>query len=265
MKRKVAMLTGAVAVCLSMGSTTLRADAVSENTNFVEEVYLDLLQRPASTIEIASGLGALGSETHFQFALSIDTSNEYYQLLVGSYFQGLLGRPASPTELSAFTKELTASVTDESVQAQIAGSAEFFLDSGSTDAGYVTALFKDFLKRTPGSGEVAFWVGALGTMSRVQVASLILGTLEYDSDLVKSYYLQFLRRPADSTGLNFFSTALNGGTLTNEQVIASLIGTDEYFNLAQTPGPAQTPEPRTVALLGLGLATFILLRRQLAG
>ena len=262
MKRIVALLTLAAAVCLST-TPALRADITTENTNFIEKVYQDLLQRPASTLEIASGLSALGSETRFQFALSIDTSNEYYQLLAGSYVQDLLGRPATPTDISVFTA-LLSSNSDEFVQAQIAGSAEFFLKSGSSDAGFVTALFKDFLNRTPSSSEVAFWVGALGTMSREQVAALILGTLEYDSDLVKSYYLQFLQRPADSTGLNFFANALNGGTLTDEQVIASLIGTDEYFNLAQ-PGAAQTPEPRTVALLGLGLATFILLRRQLAG
>ncbi len=262
MKRIVALLTLAAAVCLST-TPALRADITTENTNFIEKVYQDLLQRPASTLEIASGLSALGSETRFQFALSIDTSNEYYQLLAGSYVQDLLGRPATPTDLSFFTP-LLSSNSDEFVQAQIAGSAEFFLKSGSSDAGFVTALFKDFLNRTPSSSEVAFWVGALGTMSREQVAALILGTLEYDSDLVKSYYLQFLQRPADSTGLNFFANALNGGTRTDEQVIASLIGTDEYFNLAQ-PGAAQTPEPRTVALLGLGLATFILLRRQLAG
>jgi Domain of unknown function (DUF4214) len=260
MKKIVALL--ALAVCLSTGSI-LSADAITENTNFVEKVYQDLLQRPASTVEIASGLSVLGSETRFQFALSIDTSNQYYQLLAGSYVQDLLGRPATPTDLSFFTP-LLSSNSDEFVQAQIAGSAEFFLKSGSSDAGFVTALFKDFLNRTPSSGEVAFWVGALGTMSREQVAALILGTLEYDSDLVKSYYLQFLQRPADSTGLNFFANALNGGTLTDEQVIASLIGTDEYFNLAQTPGPAQTPEPRTIVLLG-GLATIILLRRQLGG
>ena len=129
----------------------------------------------------------------------------------------------------------------------------------------MTALFKDFFNRTPNSGELAFWVNALSTMSREQVAALILGSLEYDSDLVKNYYLQFLQRPADTAGLNTFANALNSGTLTDEQVIASLIGTDEYFNLAQTPGPGQTPEPRTVVLLGLGLATFILQRRQLAG
>ena len=261
MKRIVALLTLAAAVCLST-TPALRADITTENTNFIEKVYQDLLQRPASTLEIASGLSALGSETRFQFALSIDTSNEYYQLLAGSYVQDLLGRPATPTDLSFFTP-LLSSNSDEFVQAQIAGSAEFFLKSGSSDAGFVTALFKDFLNRTPSSSEVAFWVGALGTMSREQVAALILGTLEYDSDLVKSYYLQFLQRPADSTGLNFFANALNGGTRTDEQVIASLIGTDEYFNLAQ-PGAAQTPEPRTVVLLGLGLSTLIFIRRQLA-
>jgi hypothetical protein len=70
-------------------------------------------------------LSALGSETRFQFALSLDTSNEYYQLLVGSYVQGLLGRMASSTDLSFFTA-LLSSNSDEFVQAQIAGSAEFF-------------------------------------------------------------------------------------------------------------------------------------------
>jgi Domain of unknown function (DUF4214)/PEP-CTERM motif len=139
------------------------------------------------------------------------------------------------------------------------------LDNGSTDAGFVTALFKDFLKRTPSGSEVAFWENALSTMSRDQVALLILGSLEYDSDLVSGYYLQFLRRPADPAGLNAFATALNGGTLTDEQVIATMIGSEEYFNLAQTPGPTQTPEPRTVFLLGLGLATLILLRRLSGG
>jgi hypothetical protein len=264
MKRIAALLTLAAAVCLST-SSTLRADITTENTNFIDMAYQDLLQRSPNPTEIANGLNALLSETRFQFALSIDTSNEYYQLLVESYSQGLLGRPASPTELVTFTGLLASNFTDEFIQAQIASTAEFFLDSGSTDAGFVTALFKDFLNRNPSSGEVAFWVSALVAMSRDQVASLILGSLDYDSALVKSYYLQFLQRPAGPVGLNAFATALNGGTLTNEQVIASLVGSDEYFKLAQTPGPVQTPEPRTVVLLGLGLATLILVLRQAVG
>lgn len=259
MKKIAALLTLAAAFCLGT-SSTLRADVTTENTNFIDKAYMDLLQRSPSPTDVANGLNALGSETRYQFALSLDTSNEYYQLLVGTYVQSLLGRPANPTDLSFFTP-LLASNSDEFVQAQIAGSAEFFLKSGGSDAGFVTALFKDFLNRTPSSSELALFVGELSTMTREQVASQILGLLDYDKDLVSGYYLQFLRRPVDSTNLTFFANALNGGTLTDEQVIASLIGTDEYFNLAQTPGPAQTPEPRTAVLLGLGLAALVLLRR----
>jgi hypothetical protein len=261
MKRIMALLVAVLGICLSM-SSTLRADTTSENTNFIDQAYLDLLQRPASPTDIANGLLLLGSESRYQFALSLDTRTEYYQLLVESYIPALLGRPATPTDLAGLTG-LFSSNSDEFVQAQLAGSAEFFLKSGSTEAGFVTALFKDFLNRTPTNSEVTFWVGELGTKSRNTVAAEFLGTLAYDQDLVSGYYLQFLRRPADSTGLALFATDLNGGTLTDEQVIATMIGSDEYFNLAQPPSP--TPEPRTAVLLGLGLATLVLLRRQLAG
>ena len=264
MKKIAALLALAAAVCLST-SSTLRADVTSENTNFIDRAYLDLLQRSPSPAEIASGLLALGSETRATFAGSLDMSNEYYQLLVGSYSQDLLGRPATSAELIFFTGELATKVTDESVQTQIAGSSEFFLASGSTDAGFVTALYKDFLNRTPSSSELALWVGALSTMSRDQVASLLLETSEYDTDLVKGYYLEFLRRPADTLGLTVFVNGLTGPSpaLTDEQVIATLIGSQEYFNLAQTLPPAPTPEPPTGVLLCLGLAGLVLLRKQL--
>src|SRR5216684_1554748 len=257
MKKIAALLALAAAVCLST-SSTLRADVTSENTNFIDRAYLDLLQRSPSPTEIAIGLSALGGEARATFAGSLDMSNEYYQLLVGSYSQDLLGRPATSAELIFFTGELATKVTDESVQTQIAGSSEFFLASGSTDAGFVTALYKDFLNRTPSSSELALWVGALSTMSRDQVASLLLETSEYDTDLVKGYYLEFLRRPADTLGLTGPSPAL-----TDEQVIATLIGSQEYFNLAQTLPPAPTPEPPTGVLLCLGLAGLVLLRKQL--
>lgn len=261
MRKRALPLIAAIFAALCVSSVA-RADAVTENTNFIEKAYMDLLGRTPSALEIAAGLGALGSETHYQFALSLDTRTEYYQLLSESYFQGLLGRAPTSTELS-FEASLLASTTDESVQAALAGSAEFFSKSGGTNAGFIVALFQDFLGRAPSSAEVAFWESALATMSRDQVAALILGTTEYESDLVKSYYLEFLQRPADPTGLTFFISALNGNTLTDEQVIASLIGTDEYFELAQATSTTPTPEPGTMLLAGLGIAGMILLRKQL--
>ena len=262
MRKSAALLIAALGALLS-ASPALRADTVAENTNFIDKAYQDLLQRSPSTSEVANGLAALGSETREQFALTLDTSTEYYQLLVNSYFPALLSRSPSPTDLSFFTGLLLSSSTDESVQALLASSAEFFGDHGSTNAGFVAALFNDFLKRSPSAAEVLFWENQLNalTLSRDQVAAMILGSSEYDTDLVQSYYLQFLQRPADPTSLAFFGTALHGGALTDEQIIAALIGTDEYFTLAQPIETTPTPEPRSVVLLGLGLAALVFLRK----
>lgn len=261
--RKTAALVILALAALS-ASPAAHADTVAENTNFIDKAYIDLLQRSPSSTDVANGLTALGSESRYDFALSLGTSTPYYQLLVNSYFQGLLGRPATSTDLSFFVPLLSGS-TDESVQALIAGSPEFFSHNGGTNAGFVTALYNDFLKRSPTPAESTSWGLALSSvlLTREQVAAMILGSSEYDSDLVESYYLQFLRRTADPTGLAFFETGLNGGTLTDEQVIAALIGTDEYFTLAQPPITTPSPEPRTIVLLALGSALFILLRKQL--
>lgn len=260
---KNALLIAAIGVLLS-ACPAVHADTVTADTNFIEKAYADLLQRSPSSAEIATGLTALGGESRFSFALSLDTSTAYYQLLANSYFQNLLGRPAGPSDLSLFVP-LLSSTTDESVQALIVSSPEFFGDNGGTNAGFVTALFKDFLNRSPSLTELSLFENELATLTltRDQVASLISGMQEYDADLVESYFLQFLRRPADTTGLNAFANALHGGSLTDEQVIASLIGSDEYFNLAQPSGSAQTPEPRPVALLALGLGALLLFRKQL--
>jgi len=51
---------------------------------------------------------------------------------------------------------------------------------------------------------------------------------EYDRDVVGSYYPIYLRRSVDAGGLNFFSDQLQRG-VRDEQVIASLVGSDEYF------------------------------------
>ena len=261
--RKTAALVVLAVAALSV-IPAAHADTVAENTNFIDKAYMDLLQRSPGQTDINFGLTALGSESRYDFALSLDTSTPYYQLLVNSYFQGLLGRSANLTDLSFFVPLLSSS-TDESVQALIASSPEFFSHNGSTNAGFVTALYNDFLKRSPTPAESTSWGLALSSMSltREQVAAMILGSSEYDTDLVESYYLQFLQTSADSAGLAFFASGLNGGTLTDEQVIASLIGSDEYFALAQTSSQTQTPEPRTIVLLALGLATVMLLRKHL--
>jgi len=76
------------------------------------------------------------------------------------------------------------------------------------------------------------WVQALdqGT-TRSAVAAAILGSIEADTLEVEALYNQFLRRPAESTGLSSWVNALHGG-LTREDLVASILGSDEYYGLA---------------------------------
>jgi hypothetical protein len=76
------------------------------------------------------------------------------------------------------------------------------------------------------------WVQALdqGT-TRSAVAAAILGSIAADTLEVEALYNQFLRRPAESTGLSSWVNALHGG-LTREDLVASILGSDEYYGLA---------------------------------
>jgi hypothetical protein len=64
--------------------------------------------------------------------------------------------------------------------------------------------------------------------SRTQAAAVVFTSLEFDTDLVRGWYATFLRRPADSNGLNGFVAALMRGDR-DETLIATIVGSDEYL------------------------------------
>jgi hypothetical protein len=250
------------AILLLLVQATASATTVVQADNFINQVYTDLLARPADAPACSTFESPLvnGTLTTAQMALTVLTSSEYRLDLVGSYYQNYLNRPGSGAERSGWLPYFTGGGTDQGVQAQILGSLEFFGDQGSTNDGYVSALYLDLLNR-PGSGaEQAPFIAALNSASltRTQVAASFLSSNEYDHVLVSGYYQQFLRRPADPTGLNTYVSALTGGA-TNEQVISSIMGSPEYFSLAQP-----TPEPGTFAMVAIVSGLLLLARRRLA-
>jgi hypothetical protein len=64
----------------------------------------------------------------------------------------------------------------------------------------------------------------------VKVAFMIIVSQEADALLVNGLYLQLLKRPADSGGLNGFTQALLNG-VRDEAIIAGLVASNEYFGL----------------------------------
>jgi len=65
---------------------------------------------------------------------------------------------------------------------------------------------------------------------RSSIALSMLRGQEAEFDLVATYYTAFLHRPGDAAGIQGYVNALLQGALRQEDVIAAIVGSQEYFN-----------------------------------
>ena len=113
----------------------------------------------------------------------------------------------------------------------------------------MAALYLDVLNRPiDSSGQGTYSALLANGTTRAQVATMLLTSTEYYTGLVQGFYQRFLHRAADTMGLNAYVTQLStppspttsfivGGATTSSQpirdedIIAALVGSQEYFNL----------------------------------
>jgi len=206
--------------------------ALSANQHFVSQVYLDLLHRPVDPEGLGSWSTLLDQgTTTTQVVLDIEGSLEYRVDEVQSLYSKYLHRLADASGLSAFSNFLANGGTLEQAASNIIGSAEYFSNrAGSTNNGFLSALYQDTLGRPIDAGGQAFFTNLLNNnTSRTQVAADVLSSTEYGTDLVKGFYVAYLRRQADSAGLAAFLGAFQSG-VTDQQIIADIVGSGEYYN-----------------------------------
>jgi subtilase family serine protease len=197
---------------------------------FVCAVYEDLLRRSPDSGGLSYWVGALASGwSDAQVAYAIAASSEHGDDLVSGWYQTFLGRVADAGGLSYWIGALGSGSSDEQVIAGILGSSELYFDSGSSSDGFVSAVYEDLLDRSPDSGGLSYWVGALANgWSRAQVAYTIATSNEYRDDLVSGWYQTFLGRVADAGGLSYWVGVLGSGS-SDEQVIAGILGSPEFY------------------------------------
>jgi uncharacterized delta-60 repeat protein len=239
---------GATLGAQSTAVVTITQTGATGNQLFIAQVYLDLLGRPVDPAGLAGWTAFLNAgNTHQQMVLALETSQEYRTVVVQALYSQYLHRPADAMGLGAFTAQLAAGATQEQVAAEIVGSPEYFQNrGGGTNAGFLAALYQDALNRPiDATGLAGFSQAMSNGMTPGQVAAAIFSSTEYLQDLVGSYYLRFLRRPADTAGLNFFVSLLQPTHSSqqpifvgdpnsrnrpprDEDVIAMIIGSPEY-------------------------------------
>jgi hypothetical protein len=243
-------------------AVTLRAGVVSD-TNFLDRLYLDVLNRSPGPPDLSFGLTYLGTpgDTRQGLALYLLGSNEYRGDLVTSYYQSYLSRTPQTSDVNAFLTEFTGGATDEQVQAQILGSLEYFGDTGGTNAQYITALYLRLLGRMPSGTDVSNWQTFLATQPRQDMATNLLGSAEYLDLLVGGYYQSYLNRIPSSFEFSPFVNQIQGGG-TNELVQSEILGSTEFYADAQ---PAAVPEPASYYETAAAVALLWLVRRRRTG
>jgi hypothetical protein len=201
------------------------------NEVFLSSLYQGALDRPPDILGQAVFVPTLDAGApRLDVANALLSSAEYRSLQVRDLYESLLGREPDTFGGSFFFHFLETNSLDEA-RAIIFSSDEFFINSGGSPVGFVNALFQEVLNRPPTPAERTVENLALEAAgSRQAVAEQVLASPEADALAVTSFFRGVLGRNPDSFGLGFFADRLGAG-VPEEQVLADLLASDEFFGL----------------------------------
>ena len=185
-------------------TTTVPLTLSGADGAYVDSVYRLFVGRPSTTGEKsiwATSFATGGTKSAFvNFLLA---SPEYWRYEVARDYVLILHRAADAGGLNLWSARLAANGRNDSVLAGFAGSDEYFRSRSKNDnATYLTNLYLDFLNRNVDPSGFAHWMAILtnGSMSRTAIATSILQSGEYRTQVVNANYLRVLGRSADVGG-----------------------------------------------------------------
>jgi hypothetical protein len=231
----IAFATGATSYQWYRGSAGDISSPVAgvgpSSDRFINQVYTDLLGRPADTTAVSTFNALLaGGGTHSDVATAVLASTDYRQRLLNDFYSTFLHRPVLAAEVGFWLPAFASGMTDEQIEAQITASPEYFALAGGTNAGWINRMFNDVLGGSPvAPATTAFFLTQLGSSSRLNVGLAILNSGEALNRRVQQAFPRLLRRTATPFEQTTFIAALLGGT-TDEQFLAQLLASDEYSN-----------------------------------
>jgi len=207
---------------------------LSQLQDYVAAAFQDVLGRAASAADVSYWAGQLaGGLSRQDFATALTHSDEYYaDKIITPAYEMYLGRAADAAGLAYWTSQLRDhGLTDEELEAGFIASAEFYTNAGGTDSGWVNALYLKLLNRPADANGLSFWLAQLaGGESREQVALGFTTSLERETTRVTGDYQTFLGRSPDQAGINYWVSEFAQGLMTNEDVIAGFVASDEFFS-----------------------------------
>jgi hypothetical protein len=208
------------------------------NQGFVYRIFVDLLGRAPASGEMTNWTTILNAGLSRTTVLQLlESGPEYQARLIQNMFLSYLGRTATPAEVINLSRVLNNTAiyvgsggAVQTVRALILSSPEYFQHAGATATSFLSALFRDALGRTITTPELAGLTSVLNSgFSPALLVRAVLNSMEGEEYLVGTFYARFLHRPAGANEAFVFAGAVQQG-LTEQTLIAILMGSDEYLN-----------------------------------
>lgn len=141
---------------------------------------------------------------------------------------------------------------------QPAGSSSPTPNAGlTTEQHFIQSLYNDFLGRSGSIAELNSWTAEIPVLGRQGIAATIIRSQESLNRIVSQLYLNDLGRPADPTGLTYWTNVLaRGGT--EEQVSVGLLSSPEFVSRSAAVYPSSDPGAAFIS----GLDAALLNRQQ---
>jgi hypothetical protein len=210
----------------------------ASNRLFAANAYQDLVQHRIAPDRLALYRRQLDhGVSRSKVVTEIESTPEYRSHLVQELYHTLFHqRPDAQTQDAALTF-LAGGGTTEQLQVQLLGSSRYFeRRGGSTDRGFLAALFHDVMQQPLDRHSLRLYgpllskelSGDAAEAARLQVAERLLSSVRAEQVLVQGLFQRFLHHPADGLSLRRFVGKLRHGE-GQEQLIAVLVGSKEYL------------------------------------
>jgi hypothetical protein len=200
--------------------------------SFIHRAYMTLLERDAEPAGVDYWVNLLDHGTSRPaVSRGLASMAEYRADVIGGtatrpgLYQRYLGRSPSGAELSYWLDRMAHGLTVEQARLAILASPEYFARYHNDPAATIEALYEDVLSRPADAAGRAYWLDHFAT-----ILPDFLLSYEGRAALVTQEYGTVLGRTPDAAGLDYWTRAIAGGG-SDEDVIAGLLGSDEYYTL----------------------------------
>jgi hypothetical protein len=208
---------------------------VGTTTNFVNDAYTTMLGHAADPSGLSYWVAQLNAGLpRPSFAGALAATSEYRNNVISGtggttdFYHLYLNRAFDATGATYWVGQMARGMTFEQVRLQFVGSPEFFaITSGGNKTTAIHNLYVDLLGRAPQASETSYW---LANYDQSILANEVLFSSEGRSFLVNTLYTHILSRTAvGDPGMAFWTNALLNGA-SDENIIASILGSVEYYN-----------------------------------